>query len=74
MGDINCDLFNSYVGIEYDDDHGKNICLEFDVSFKVFAIALLLSKVEEQCGDDDSDKKDDKKDDSKNDDKDDDKD
>lgn len=74
MGDINSDLFNSYVGIEYDDDHGKNICLEFDVSLKVFAIALLLSKVEEQCGDDNNDKKDDKDSDSKNDEKDSDKD
>lgn len=69
MGDNCSDLFNSYVGIEYDDDHGKNICLEFDVSLKVFAIALLLSKVEEQCSDD-GDKKDDKKDSNNNDDKD----
>jgi hypothetical protein len=71
MEDINSDLFNSYVGIEYDDDvNGRNICLEFNVSLKVFAIALLLSKVEEQCGDDTNDKKDDKNSDNKNDEKD----
>jgi len=43
---------SAYIGIENDAKEGcPSICIEFDVSFKIFALAFILSKIEASCND-----------------------
>jgi hypothetical protein len=47
-------LPSTYIGIENEDEKsGSTVCLEFDVSFKIFILALILSKLEITCNDED---------------------
>ncbi|QAT39617.1 hypothetical protein [Clostridium sp. JN-9] len=48
---------NTYIGIETssDDDSCPNICVEFKISPRVFAIAFALSVLEKNCDDHEED-------------------
>ena len=42
----------AYIGIQNEDKEGcPSICIEFDVSFKIFVLAFILSKIETTCVD-----------------------
>ena len=43
-------LPHTYIGIDNNPNEGcPTVCIEFDVSFKVFILALILSKLENEC-------------------------
>ena len=43
---------STYIGIETEDiENCPLICIEFDISFKIFILAFFLSKIEISCND-----------------------
>jgi len=43
---------SAYIGIENEDTEGcPSISIEFDISFKIFILAFILSKLETACND-----------------------
>lgn len=43
---------SAYIGIENEAKEGcPSISIEFDVSFKIFVLAFILSKIETSCND-----------------------